>query len=296
VNGEAGQRWDPTTLGVACEINPPKPKLAGLPDDTPIMFVPMAAVDDVAGVVAAPEQRALGEVRSKSYRTFSSQDVIFAKITPCMENGKCSVVPDIPTGLGFGSTEFHVLRPRPGVNPRFIWYYVRQESFRRLAEDHMTGSVGQLRVPVSFLQDSPILLPPETVQNEIVRILDGATMSGRSASGHLATAQRAIERFRHVALAASEDAPAFRLEDLLEEPMRNGYSALPTNTVTPFRVLTLTATTSGWFEEHHFKYTAEEFTKDSPFWVRPADILVQRGNTAEYVGVPALYEGEGHQF
>lgn len=78
--------------------------------------------------------------------------------------------------------------------------------------------------------------------------------------------------------------------------MRNGYSARPTNAVTPFRVLTLTATTTGWFDSRHFKYTAEEFSKDSPFWVRRGDIFVQRGNTAEYVGVPALYEGEDHQF
>jgi type I restriction enzyme, S subunit len=138
-----------------------------------------------------------------SYRTFGPQDVIFAKITPCMENGKCAVVPDIPSGLGYGSTEFHVLRPQPGVNPRFIWHYVRQESFRRLAEDHMTGSVGQLRVPVTFLHDFPIQLPPEAIQKEIVRILDGAMMSAGSASGHLATAQRASKRFRQAVLAAA---------------------------------------------------------------------------------------------
>jgi type I restriction enzyme, S subunit len=203
MSGEVNQRWDTTTLGVACQINPPKPKLAGLPDNTPVMFIPMAAVDDVTGTVAAAKQRTLGEVRSKSYRTFGTQDVIFAKITPCMENGKCAVVPDIPSRLGFGSTEFHVLRPRSGVNPRFIWHYVRQESFRRLAEDHMTGSVGQLRVPVSFLEDFPILLPPESIQNEIVRILDGATMSGMNASRHLVSVQRAIQRLRQAIFAAA---------------------------------------------------------------------------------------------
>src|ERR1051326_3972627 len=97
-----GDGWVPTTLGSVCEINPPKPKLKGVPDDTKVMFVPMAAVDDATGTVARPEERRLGDVRSKSYRTFAPNDVLFAKITPCMENGKSAIVPPIPTGIGFG--------------------------------------------------------------------------------------------------------------------------------------------------------------------------------------------------
>lgn len=163
----------------------------------------MAAVDDVTGTVAAPEHRTLGEVRAKSYRTFAPEDVLFAKITPCMENGKSAVVPATLNGLGFGSTEFHVLRPKSGINPRFIWHYVRQDSFRRLAENHMTGSVGQLRVPVSFLDGFPIELPSQELQDEIVRVLDAAYASGRSSDLHLAAARRAIEQFRQGVLAAA---------------------------------------------------------------------------------------------
>src|SRR5262245_49207667 len=94
-------RWEAVTLGDVCEINPPRPKFTGYPDDTPVMFVPMAAVDDITGTVAAPQLRMLGEVRGKSYRTFGPHDVLFAKITPCMENGKFAVVPEIDNGIGF---------------------------------------------------------------------------------------------------------------------------------------------------------------------------------------------------
>jgi type I restriction enzyme, S subunit len=194
--------WTSTPLGAACEINP-RPKVTGFSDDASVLFVPMAAVDDLTGEITKPEHRTLGEVRRKSYRTFMSGDVIFAKITPCMENGKAAVVPDIDNGLGFGSTEFHVLRPNSGVNPRFIWHLVRQESFRRFAEKHMTGSVGQARVPADFLRNLPIKLPPKDFQDRIVVALDTATSSGHIASGHVRVAQRAIKRFRQAVLAAA---------------------------------------------------------------------------------------------
>jgi type I restriction enzyme S subunit len=163
----------------------------------------MAAVDETTGEVTVAEKRKLGEVRGKSYRTFAPGDVLFAKITPCMENGKSAIVPDDSSNIGFGSTEFHVLRPHAGVNPRFIWYFVRQESFRRIAEQHMTGTVGQLRVPADFLKEFPIELPPETVQREIVRALDSGTNSAHNGRQHLLAAGREIKRLRQAILAAA---------------------------------------------------------------------------------------------
>lgn len=163
----------------------------------------MAAVDEMTGEVSAPEHRSLGEVRNKSYRSFAPDDVLFAKITPCMENGKSAVVPSGSGDLGFGSTEFHVLRANDGANPRFIWHFLRQEYFRRLAEEHMSGSVGQLRVPADFLRDYPISLPPKPIQDEIVRMLDAGIVSGRRANEHTAAGRRATKRFRQAVLAAA---------------------------------------------------------------------------------------------
>jgi type I restriction enzyme S subunit len=196
--------WSKTTLGDACEVNPPRPKLAGLPDSTPVLFVPMAAVDDVTGAVVLREMRTLGELRAGSYRTFAPGDIIFAKITPCMENGKCAIVPPVDTGICFGSTEFHVLRPRDGVDARFIYQIVRQETFRRVAKAHMTGSVGQARVPADFMRSADILLPQdEAVQVGMASLLDAVAAAGRSNADHLSRAQETLERFRRSVWAAA---------------------------------------------------------------------------------------------
>ena len=195
--------WVSTTLGEACEINPPKPKMSTLSDEELVLFVPMAAVNDVTGTVAAPEERTLSEVRTKSYRTFRSGDVLFAKITPCMENGKSAIVPAIENDLGFGSTEFHVLRPRPQTSARFIWHLIRQERFRRGAEEHMTGSVGQSRVPATFLQGYSLVMPPLDEQERIADTLDQTVETASRVISNLATAGQSIERFRQSVLAAA---------------------------------------------------------------------------------------------
>ncbi len=200
---EQETQWSPMTLGSVADLNPPRPKLAGRSRDLPVLFVPMAAVDDVTGEVVAAETKTLAELADKSYRTFTSNDVLFAKITPCMENGKAAVVPVIPSGLGFGSTEFHVLRPKPGIEARFLWHFVRQEHFRRAAEQQMTGSVGQLRVPSAFLEDFPIAVPDEDTQRAIVHLLDETLEASRSARIHVSSALKAVERFRESVLAAA---------------------------------------------------------------------------------------------
>lgn len=202
-NRELPKDWHWTTIGAVCQINPPKPNLRGLLDKTTVLFVPMAAVDEASGQVSAAEARSLGEVRKKSYRTFTSGDVLFAKITPCMENGKSAVTPQIDTGLGFGSTEFHVIRTGPSIDRKYLWHFVRQETFRRKAEQNMTGSVGQLRVPKEFIERSPILLPPLEAQRALIENLDLVTAKRSSARLHLAAARRAIERFRQAVLAAA---------------------------------------------------------------------------------------------
>lgn len=196
--------WHATRLDELCDINPPRPKLGDVDDATEVLFVPMAAVNEVSGTVANPQQSSVGVVGRKSYRSFTSGDVLFAKITPCMENGKAAIVPTIPTGLGFGSTEFHVLRPKQGIDPRLIWHLVRQQSFRDEAANHFTGTVGQLRVPADFLKSFEVTVPPSyDHQSQLAALLDAATRHGSSASSHLATARRTIAQFRQAVVAAA---------------------------------------------------------------------------------------------
>ncbi len=174
-----------TTLNCVATINPGKPKYLELDDDDLVGFIPMAAVDDVSGSVTVVEERQLRSVRNKSFRTFASGDVLFAKITPCMENGKSAVVPDLPNGHGFGSTEFHVLRPHDGIEADYLWHFLRQPSYRAEAEAHMTGSVGQLRVPVDFLRATPIYVPSPEEQRRVVARLNEIASGSGSAQRHV---------------------------------------------------------------------------------------------------------------
>src|SRR5690606_15036815 len=111
----------------------------------------MRAVESEGAGLLRPEVRPYGEVK-KGYTAFLSGDVIMAKITPCMENGKTTVVPDLPGSVCFGSTEFHVIRAETGVLARWIAGFLVQHEVRRSAQRAMTGGVGQMRVPTAFLE------------------------------------------------------------------------------------------------------------------------------------------------
>ena len=103
--------WTMARLGDVCEINPRRPRLELAPD-APISFIPMAAVNESGKGIAVVESRPYREV-AKGYTYFQEEDVLFAKITPCMQNGKHAVARGLLGGFGFGTTEFHVLRPTP---------------------------------------------------------------------------------------------------------------------------------------------------------------------------------------
>lgn len=151
-------KWRTVPLSEICDINPRLGK-AGLPEDELFAFVPMAAVGAANGSIDVSAKRPFTEVK-KGFTSFQSGDVLFAKITPCMENGKMAVVPNLENRYGFGSTEFHVIRPKDGIDPKYVYHYVSRSDFRKEAARHMTGAVGQKRVPTDFLKQSFIPLPP----------------------------------------------------------------------------------------------------------------------------------------
>ena len=109
-------------LSQAVEVNP-KLDRSSLNDDLEVSFVPMAAVDALTGGIDVSTVRKYAEVK-KGYTHFRDGDILFAKVTPCMENGKMAIARKLVNGVSFGSTEFHVLRPRAGVDARYIFYFV----------------------------------------------------------------------------------------------------------------------------------------------------------------------------
>lgn len=146
-----------------------------------VTFVPMAAVSDIEGKIISPQQVPFSEVAT-GYTRFQENDVIWAKITPCMQNGKSAVAHNLQGKLGFGSTEFHVIRSRDHsvIQPEYVWILVRIQSVRKLAEKYFSGSAGQQRVPASFLENLAIPLPPLTVQQKIMaRVASGRTEIAR---------------------------------------------------------------------------------------------------------------------
>jgi restriction endonuclease S subunit/predicted ATPase len=194
------QGWVRTTLGEVCAINPGLPFNAP-PDETEVSFVPMAAVEEESGRLNASQTRPLGSVR-KGYTPFIENDVLFAKITPCMENGKIAQAIGLKNGLGYGSTEFFVFRPHEGLLPRFVLHFLLQPSLRKEAEGHMAGASGQKRVPISYLSSHEFFLPPTREQERIVTKLDQALTRLERAEVAARRAQQRLQRYRFAVLQA----------------------------------------------------------------------------------------------
>ena len=162
--------WSASPLAEIATINPPLDRCV-IHDDIEVTFVPMRAVATEGGGLTAPETRRYGQVK-KGYTSFLSGDVIMAKITPCTENGKTTVVPDVPGQVCFGSTEFHTIRPEQGVRAEWVEQFLLQHEIRRSAQRAMAGGVGQMRVPGEFLKTARIPVAPSSEQARIAETLD----------------------------------------------------------------------------------------------------------------------------
>ena len=163
--------WEMRRLPDVTEINPSRAGNVKLEPSDKVSFVPMKAVDDVTGTIAWPETKEFHEV-AKGYTWFENGDVIFARITPCMQNGKAALAKNLVSSVGFGSTEFHVIRPGKDVCAEWIYYLVRHKAFRNDAAEHFKGTAGQQRVPQSFLDQKLIPVPALPEQRRIVSELD----------------------------------------------------------------------------------------------------------------------------
>ena len=189
--------WSIAKISEIAEVNP-RLEVPAHEASSTVSFVPMTAVEAETGAIDLSRTRHLSDVR-KGYRYFRARDVLFAKITPCMENGKMAVVPRLEHGIGFGSTEFHVLRPHREISPDYLYQFVSAAPFRRDAEHHMTGAVGQRRVPTSYLAEQRIPLPPAKEQrriatkiDELFSALEAGIESLKKARAQLATYRQAV--------------------------------------------------------------------------------------------------------
>ena len=191
------------------ELNPTLGKK--LPAEELVSFVPMASLSAESASVETTQDRPYAEV-AKGFTPFLDGDVLVAKITPCFENGKIAQA-RLQRSHGFGSTEFHVVRARPGIaESRYLHHYLRLEEVRANGQRRMTGSGGQRRVPASFLADLAIPLPPLEEQRRIAAILDQA---------------ETLRTQRRTALALLDSLTQFLFLDMFGDPAKNTLG-LPT--------------------------------------------------------------------
>lgn len=170
------QRYTLKKLGDCCELNPRRPNL-DIEDTDNVSFVPMPSVSE-NGFLQDIADEEYGKVK-KGFTYFENGDVLFAKITPCMENGKGAIAEGLTNNFGMGSTEFHVLRPIEGVSsPYWLLALTRLPIFRERASKNMTGTGGQKRVPANYLENFMVGLPPIEKQNRYENIYKQADKSG----------------------------------------------------------------------------------------------------------------------
>jgi type I restriction enzyme S subunit len=140
--------------------------------DEPCTVVPMELLSD-DGKIDVTNQQLLCDVTS-GLTLFEAGDVLFAKITPCMENGKGAFVRTLPTRYAFGSTEFHVIRPTRKIEAGFLYYATFNPVYRAYAAENMVGAAGQKRVSTRFVKDTRLFLPPLPEQQRIAAYLDAS--------------------------------------------------------------------------------------------------------------------------
>lgn len=171
-NGTQTHIFPLVSIADVCTVNPRKSQLSDRDQNMRVSFVPMADVNENQIAFQPSEERMLSEVGT-SYTYFEDNDVLLAKVTPCFENGKAGIARNLTNGIGFGSSEFYVLRSSEQVLPEWIYFCVMHPLFRDAAIAQMTGTGGLQRVPRDYVENFQIPLPPLSVQQEIVAEIKG---------------------------------------------------------------------------------------------------------------------------
>jgi type I restriction enzyme S subunit len=173
INGKP-EHWNASRLRFAATLNPSKQEVKGFGEQEMVSFLPMEVIGE-DGSLRLENEKEIGECLS-GYTYFRDGDVCVAKITPCFENGKGAILRGLKGGIGFGTTELIVARPREEmITPEFLDYLFRSQVFRSLGESEMYGAGGQKRVPESFVRDFIALLPSTDEQKQVTIFLDRET-------------------------------------------------------------------------------------------------------------------------
>jgi type I restriction enzyme S subunit len=239
------ESWAWKQLDEVAEINPTLDR-DQIEEDISVSFVPMKRVEELSGHIDLSETRPISEVASR-YTYFAEGDVIFAKITPCMENGKTAIAEGLENGVGFGSTEFHVVRPSDDLLDSWAFYYLIQEGFRRDAKRRMTGSAGQKRVPTGYMEKIQLPVPPLSEQRRIVAKIEEFSSGLDAGVADLKKTQKQLQRYRKSVLQAA-------VEGRLTEDWREEHDTEPADKLLE-RILE--ERRAQWEKDYRAKYEAK---------------------------------------
>ncbi len=199
--GDIPAHWSIRRLKFVATVSPSKATLKQYPINFEVSFLPMELIGDDGSLVLTQTQE-LGAVK-QGYTYFEDNDVVVAKITPCFENGKGAHCTDLVNGIGFGSTELHVLRAFSEILPDFLYFVIFSQRFREIGTSMMTGAAGQKRVPEEFVSNYPVCLPPIEEQNNIVMALDNEIQLMDDLVNRIDDAIKRLEEYRTALISAA---------------------------------------------------------------------------------------------
>ena len=159
--------WQMVELQTVCDVNPKKSEISKLPASLQVSFLPMADLSENDITFKVKEIKELKDVYT-GYTYFRDNDVLLAKVTPCFENGKAGLAKNLTNGIGFGSSEFFVLRAKDSTLPEWIYVCVKDSKFKEQGKNSMTGTGGLQRIPKNFVAAWKIPLPDIDTQKQIV--------------------------------------------------------------------------------------------------------------------------------
>lgn len=228
---EVPAHWEVRKVKQVASFNPSRTESStDFTDDDEVVFLPMENVS-AAGQIDCSIRGRVADLRN-GYTYFKRHDVVVAKITPCFENGKGAYLGDLATEIGFGTTEFVVLRASAEINPRFLYQVTMLRAFRRDGEMAMTGAAGQQRVPLSFIREFTFGLPELSEQETILAFVSNETrkidQTIEKAKSEIALVMEYRERLiadvvtgktdvRHIEIAAPTDEPIADEDETLDE-------------------------------------------------------------------------------
>jgi len=160
-------KWIYKEIGEVVKVNPPKSEVSSLSDKTKVTFLPMEDLNENDMYFEPKKSKKISEVY-KGYTYFKDEDVLLAKVTPCFENGKAGIARNLLSSVGFGSSEYIVLRPSEEVLSEWVYMNVITKKFRKEGVASFTGTSGLRRVPKSFVAGYKIPIPDIEEQKEII--------------------------------------------------------------------------------------------------------------------------------